>query len=956
MSTTSCPRCSAQVTLPVGVRNETTVRCPLCHAHYTLADALVNMPPLLEVVDDADEALPAELFDASPADEVGQPIATAGLDDDETSEADTLELGSLEMDGLEFDSDNGQEAGAETVVDDVSASTIESPVEQPPESTGEADDALLDFAAPEAPAEAEEALDLGDEAELALDFGNSSLAEEKEQVEPTNAETLEFGSEMSDSFDDSPEEEVKFDLEGAEASGGDMTLDFGAPIGEEALDDSSEGDVANLDFGEPVDDQAETVQFESMATEGDEVEFNFDAPEADAAGEEGELREFEDIRVDASGDVDDLPLDMSAVPVAGPVADDGEEEATGKNGKKKEKKKKEKKARVALADGDKPKRSLVGSLVSVALPAVIAIPIALYGALWISKDYDFLGLGNFLPSAMLPAEFSKQPTQLAQYTPPVPAPAATVPQTPSEEPAAEEPTADAATEHVAERPVSDAAEPAPEEMPSEEPADVAPSLTPPTAEAPAEDLAEPEAADPFAPSADAKPAEEMPAEPSDDLFAPSADTPAAAPAEAAADTDPFAPAPAEKPAETPAAADPFGPAPEAKPAAAEDDLFAPDAKAQPAPAEEDPFAPAADEKPAEEMPAGTDPFAPAAGDTPAETPAAADPFAPAPAEKPTEEDPFAPAPAEKPAEKDPFAPAPETPADVPAEPDPFAPAPEDKPADAPTATPAEPDPFAPAPAEMPADKPAADDLFAPEPAKPETTPAQPEATTPAADELFAPAPAEPAAGEPLPEPTAPAETLGPRNVQPASPADVTDAMQTTLAAGQQLMAAEATGDEAQLRKARAAFYVNLFGMAGVITSAQLGEGAAQLDPQLQALAPTLKQQLAADPKRLEALKVFGARWIGFPKRTTNGVVVSGTVESAEQVGKLFYTKTRLGSNPEAPLMTIVTAEQPAVAAGDTVLALGTIVDDPEQQISGYEGSDPTVVWSGMTMKVAPAGN
>src|SRR5512139_544673 len=105
MSTTSCPRCSAQVTLPVGVSNETKVRCPLCHAHYTLADALVNMPPLLEVVEVESEALPMDWYDEPNETKANAPLAAAVLPDDDGSEADTLELGSLELEGLELDAE-----------------------------------------------------------------------------------------------------------------------------------------------------------------------------------------------------------------------------------------------------------------------------------------------------------------------------------------------------------------------------------------------------------------------------------------------------------------------------------------------------------------------------------------------------------------------------------------------------------------------------------------------------------------------------------------------------------------------------------------------------------------------------------------------------------------------------------------------------------------------------------
>jgi hypothetical protein len=440
-------------------------------------------------------------------------------------------------------------------------------------------------------------------------------------------------------------------------------------------------------------------------------------------------------------------------------------------------------------------------------------------------------------------------------------------------------------------------------------------LTPPSeaAAAPALDAATPEA-DPFAPDA--------------------TDTPAETPADTTPEADPFAPA--ATPAATPESEDPFAPAKtdeapaaempaEEKPAA--DDLFAPET----APAAAEAAAPPALEAPSEpemptdpQAPAEEDPFAPAAEEKPADAPAAADPFAPA-------EDPATPPEATRPTEADPFAPAPaDAPAEMPAEADPLAPA--DKPA--------EEDVLAPAPEVMPATRPADADPFAPAPAD-----------KPAAETL--PSPVAPAEVPAATEPAAPAEALGPRHVADVSPAALQGAMQTTFASGQQLMAAEATGDETQLRKARAAFYVNLFGMADAITSAQLGAGGAAVDQQLQTLGPVLRQQLATDPKRLEALKVFGARWLSFPKRTTNGVVVSGTVESAEQVGKLYHTKARLGNAADAPLVTIVTAEKPDVANGDVVLALGSIVDDPQQKISGYEGSEPAVVWSGMTMKVTP---
>lgn len=966
MSTTSCPRCSAQVTLPVGVSNDATVRCPLCHAHYTLADALVNMPPLLEVVGGEGESLAADWLDEPQSKRLvddDSPIATAlPIDemDEEASEAETLELGSLELGSLELDDEPVGGIGQETVAEDLGFSTIESPDDLQPKAAIPADDddvldgddILGELSGDDLTAGPAE------EEELPLDFG------EELSAEAAGAETMAFSADSLAEFEESDAGELKFDLDSEADDAGGATIDFSAPLEEQAeLGKAKDDELAFDSF----DSEGETVRFEPDATGFGGEDLKFDDPLASEAPEGDELREFEDLRFEPSNEATDAPevMPVAAVMAATPV--EAAEELKGKKGKK-EKKKKEKKVKVkAEGGGEKRKRSLVGILVGV----LIAIPAALYGLLWLGKDYD-IGLSAFLPAVVLPAEYSKQTVVAQNYVPSAALPSGGDPtamveepasdaatETPAEEvpadaamPAEELPAGDESTAHTTARPATD--DPAAsEEMPADATADVAPSLAEP---APADALPADAPADAAAPA-------------DDDLFAPATDTPAEAPAE----SDPFAPA-ADTAAETTApatdaAADPFAPAADAPAAEAptESDPFAPAADTPAEPAAEpadDLFAPAPDapaaDAPAEAMPAEETPAAPAeddlfapATDAPAADPAAADPTAP------EEADPFAPAAAEAPAE---------TPAEMPIENDPFAPAaePAAEPAALPadTTRPAEPDPFAPEPVtpaeEMPAAEDPADPLTdTPAPAEEDVlrpAPAEEMPATPAEDPLSIPA--EPSAPE-LPtdapaEPTFPspaADRVGPRNVQPVSPTELTGAMQSAFVANQQLIAAEAAADEAQLRKARAAFYVNLFGMAEAITAAQQGAGAAELDPQLQQLATILKQQLASDPRRLESLKVFGARWIGFPKRTTDGVVVSGTVESAEQVGQLFHTKARLGSGADAPLVTIVSATDPQLARGDAVVALGSIVERPTEEIAGYQGSDPTVVWSGMAMKL-----
>jgi hypothetical protein len=779
MSITSCPRCAGQVTLPVGASNRAKVRCPLCHAQYTLADALVNMPPLLEVVDDPSQAATAEWRDTPPAALEEPPSVESSLVDeldlDETPTASTVSGADLTAVGqseeLSFEAAEADEElsaqDEDTEIEDLSFSTFESAdapgtAETAPAAQAD-DDNVLDFGEP-LPAEARgDAESSGDE-EMTLDFGAEELSEESAEAE---------------------------------------TLQFGAPLAGAAADDEVAFD---LDQPETVGDTDATIAFSDAPSirADDDVEFDLEAVDEAPPRRDPELGEFGDFQVDASGEGEDIPLDVPDESAPAAVA----EEPAGKKGKKK----KEKKIKAA---GERPKRSWVGA----ALTAVVALPIALYVALW--AGFDPIGLAGYLPGFMVPAGMTRKVAQ-RPFTPPPSAPGAS--------------NAWAGAGDAAEPP-ADAAQPSDAETPSGEHTAARPESQPDAA-APAEAAPAPEAT---TPSADAPP----------EGAAPAPENP-----------------PAEMPAETPA-----------------DDPLA-------TPADARPELPAA---PGDKPPAPTDdsnPFDAPNGDAPAKDPMPAD---------------------------DPLAPADPKPAD-----DPFAPAADEKPAAD--------DPLAPAADE----KPAGDDPFAPSKDAASATPGT----------------------EPLPvpeEPATPAEPLGPRNVLPATPAELQTATQATMAAAQQMVAAQGSGDEAQLRKARANFYVSLFGMANALTLVQLGPAGSQLEPQLRAMEPMLRQQLAADPKQFELLKVFGARWFAFPKRTTSGVVLAGTVESVEQVGKLYHAKVRPGAATD-PTVTIVSTRDPQCAAGDEVLTFGSIVEQPSEQLSGYQGTEPAVVWSGMTIKMSPAGN
>ncbi len=260
---------------------------------------------------------------------------------------------------------------------------------------------------------------------------------------------------------------------------------------------------------------------------------------------------------------------------------------------------------------------------------------------------------------------------------------------------------------------------------------------------------------------------------------------------------------------------------------------------------------------------------------------------------------------------------------------------------------AKPAPAEPAPEEPSTDEPAPD-------LKPQPVTAAKPATSDGESDLFAPVAPEAKPAKPSePEPEAEPEPLGPINAARFTLADLGHAMQDAAAANAKMVAAQGDKNDAEFKKLRSNFYLGLFHLAEVLTLVQddgLGE---KLDAQRKQFAEAVLQ-FAADQKRLDALKFNAGRWLGFGKRTTPGLVVAGTVESAEQVGKLHHVKLAIGPGSDAPIVTIVGAQVPALEPGDQSLVLGVIVDNPSEQLAGYEGDEATVIWSGVTLKLPAA--
>jgi hypothetical protein len=198
-----------------------------------------------------------------------------------------------------------------------------------------------------------------------------------------------------------------------------------------------------------------------------------------------------------------------------------------------------------------------------------------------------------------------------------------------------------------------------------------------------------------------------------------------------------------------------------------------------------------------------------------------------------------------------------------------------------------------------------------------------------------------------------AEALGPRDARAFTPDDLAKALHEAARANEKMTTAQNANDEAEIKKVRAGFYLSLYGLADVLTFAKAGQDDPHIDAQRQGLEQVVLQ-LAADPQRLKAVKANAAKWLKYAKRTTPGILLAGTVQSVEPMGKLFEIQLRVTA--DSPVVTVISATDPRLSPEDEAVTLGSIVEDPVEQLAGYEGNAAAIVWSGMTLKLPPEAN
>lgn len=178
-------------------------------------------------------------------------------------------------------------------------------------------------------------------------------------------------------------------------------------------------------------------------------------------------------------------------------------------------------------------------------------------------------------------------------------------------------------------------------------------------------------------------------------------------------------------------------------------------------------------------------------------------------------------------------------------------------------------------------------------------------------------------------PASPPLPVAPPEPEPLDLDDLDAALAAVAAGLEEVTAIDDIADPEQ-RKRLAEWYLDLAGYAQELVNleALAAQTGRPFEPAVERAA-TVQTAISGHPELLEGLAALTRDWVAYAKRSSDGLVMPATFVEARRVGPYWRSQVTLpavASRPAAA-MVVLTRTEPAVAAGDSVLVTGLVVDD-----------------------------
>jgi hypothetical protein len=201
-------------------------------------------------------------------------------------------------------------------------------------------------------------------------------------------------------------------------------------------------------------------------------------------------------------------------------------------------------------------------------------------------------------------------------------------------------------------------------------------------------------------------------------------------------------------------------------------------------------------------------------------------------------------------------------------------------------------------------------------------------------------------------PPLPAAAVEPPAAPPVEPLDLT-AVDEAAAAAVAITAEIAAFDDLAApghRRELAAWYRSLAAYADSLaaldrTAAENGRGLEEAAANL-AVVP---QAIAEHPELHPTIARLARDWLGYARRTSDGLIVAGRFQGCRQLGPWWRSELLVGDTEGRPdqLLVVMTRSEPAAEADDLILVTGLALDDDVVWAADLRRADPAAVESGL---------
>ena len=220
-----------------------------------------------------------------------------------------------------------------------------------------------------------------------------------------------------------------------------------------------------------------------------------------------------------------------------------------------------------------------------------------------------------------------------------------------------------------------------------------------------------------------------------------------------------------------------------------------------------------------------------------------------------------------------------------------------------------------------------------------TAPAPLPTDTAAEDDRYdnAPSPLEEPAAAPIAPATAPLPLSG--------PIYTTEQLNGALDAGEQAKSGLVTGDlsDAAVRRTKGMSYAKLCDLAHALVFLDRSSPTDE-SKQLQQRAGQLFGEVLSDARVRDEVNRIAAIWIDSPHRRHGGVFLAGQLSGGQIAGDVYEYQLAVDQGDKLVLL-MQEPLDPLVGGSNHLLGVvGTIVDKPAEQVTGYRGTAPRAIW------------